>query len=159
MIKVAVVGYGFRIKGLLQIMNEQDPDCKVVAITDLKHHDIKLGMMAQGIDTAGISFYDDIDQMLAGDTYDGIFVGTRCSLHTHFALKVLPTRTPLFLEKPVATTVEDLIRLRDAYSKYQGKVVVSFPLRSTLHTNLVKEIIDSGQIGTVEHAQAINNVN
>ncbi|MBP1993811.1 Gfo/Idh/MocA family protein [Paenibacillus eucommiae] len=158
MIRVATIGYGFRIKGLLKLMQEQDPECRLVAITDVRNDQIKQELLAEGTDITAISFYDNVDEMLAGGTYDGIFVGTRCSLHTPFALKVLPTGIPLFLEKPVSTTMEDLNRLHDAYVQSQGKVVVSFPLRVTLHTKLVKEIIDSGKIGTIEHVQAINNV-
>jgi predicted dehydrogenase len=70
------------------------------------------------------------------------------------------TGIPLFLEKPVATNMEDLWRLKRAYelAGSDTKVIVSFPLRMTPIVELVKEIIDSGKIGTVEHVQAVNNV-
>jgi predicted dehydrogenase len=54
--------------------------------------------------------------------------------------------------------MDDLVRLRDAYRMSSSPVVVSFPLRVTPHVQLVKEIIDSGKIGTVEHVQAVNYV-
>ena len=38
------------------------------------------------------------------------------------------------------------------------KTVVSFPLRTSAILLKVKELIDSGKIGTVEHVQAYNNV-
>jgi predicted dehydrogenase len=65
---------------------------------------------------------------------------------------------PLFLEKPVATTWSDLLALRAAGAQSTAQTVVSFPLRVTPLVQLAKEIIDSGQIGTVEHVQAYNNV-
>jgi len=37
---------------------------------------------------------------------DGIMIGTRCSLHTKMAVKVLERNIPLFLEKPVAASKE-----------------------------------------------------
>src|SRR5690606_38144563 len=62
------------------------------------------------------------------------------------------------LEKPVATTMEDARRLKAGFEAGKSKVVVSFPLRLTSMVQCVKEIVDSGQIGTVEHVQAVNNV-
>lgn len=54
--------------------------------------------------------------------------------------------------------MEYLSLLNAAFHQHPSKVVVSFPLRVTLHTNLVKEIIESGKIGTVEHVQTVNKV-
>lgn len=85
-------------------------------------------------------------------------IGTRCSLHTKMAVKVLSKHLPLFLEKPVSTSIEDLILLKDAAGKSKSKVVVSFPLRFTPIVQLAKEIIQTGKLGTIEHVQAINNV-
>lgn len=158
MTKVAVIGYGSQVKRLLNIMQELDGTCEIAAITDLRSEEIKRELQAEGVDISGISFYENADDMLDHGDYNGIFVGTRCSLHTPMALKVLPRGIPLYLEKPVATNMNDLIKLRDAYYACRGKVVVSFPLRVTHHVQLVKEIIDSGKIGTVEHVQAVNNV-
>jgi len=159
MSKVGVIGYGHQVKRLLGMMQEMDSSCHISAIADVRHHEIREQMNADGVDLSRISFYENADDMLGGSELDGVFIGTRCSLHTSMALKVLPRQIPLYLEKPVATTMEDLVKLRNANALYGNKTVVSFPLRVTHHVQLVKEIIESGKIGTVEHVQAINNVN
>jgi len=87
-----------------------------------------------------------------------VLIGTRCSLHTEMALKVIPSGIPLYLEKPVATSLEDLRKLKSGWESGRSKVLVSFPLSVSTIVLMVKEIIDSGKIGTVEHVQAINNV-
>ena len=104
-----------------------------------------------------VRFYQDPDQMLNNEGLDGVLIGTRCSLHTQLALKVLAKELPLFLEKPVATNMEDLTALT-TMGLNKSQVVVSFPLRVTPLVSSAKEIIDSGKIGTVEHVQAYNNV-
>jgi len=159
MTRVAVIGYGLQIKRLLGIMKSQDESCAITAIADIRSEAIRNEMIREGVDVSGIRFYTDADEMLEQGPFDGVFVGTRCSLHTEMAVKVLAKNLPLYVEKPIATTMDDLIRLRDAY-QLSGRppVVVSFPLRVTPHVQLVKEIIDSGKIGTVEHVQAVNNV-
>ena len=59
-----------------------------------------------GKDGERITFYDDPDAMLDKESLDGVLVGTRCNLHTPMALKVMARNLPLYLEKPVAVTME-----------------------------------------------------
>jgi predicted dehydrogenase len=73
-------------------------------------------------------------------------------------MQVLAHHLPLFLEKPVATSMEQLIALREAMDESRSPVVVSFPLRVSAMCETARAIIDSGAIGTVEHVQATNNV-
>ncbi|MHB1000277.1 MAG: Gfo/Idh/MocA family protein [Armatimonadota bacterium] len=158
MLKVGIIGYGGRIQGMIDLMQRYDNKIEITAITDLRNDEIKEQMKAAGKDPDKVSFYTDADEMLDNNEFDGVMVGTRCSLHTKMGIKVLDRNIPLFLEKPVATNMEDLIALRDAGERTSTQAVVSFPLRVTPLVKLAKEIIDSGKIGTVEHVQAWNNV-
>jgi predicted dehydrogenase len=112
-------------------------------------------MEADGLDASGITFYDTADEMLDRELLDGVVVGTRCSLHASMGVKVLRRGIALFLEKPIATKIEDLMALKAHGS---DKVVVSFPLRITPVVKLAHEIINSGKLGKIEHVQAWNNV-
>ncbi|GAA3409541.1 Gfo/Idh/MocA family protein [Paenibacillus hodogayensis] len=152
---LGVIGYGTRIKSVIRSLQKEEPACKVTAVTDIRD-----SIVVEGRSEADepVRFYRTPEAMMAEEKLDGILIGTRCSLHTEMALKVLPTGIPLFLEKPVATTMEDARRLKTGFEAGKSKVVVSFPLRVTSMVQLVKEIIDSGKIGTVEHVQAFNNV-
>jgi len=154
--RLGVIGYGARIQGVIAQIQKQEPSCRVAAIVDIRKSALQSGPPGAGAEEA--RFYNSPEEMLADAKLDGVLIGTRCSLHTTMALKVLPSGLPLFLEKPVATTMEDLYRLKAGYEASRSQVVVSFPLKLTTMVLLAKEIIDSGKIGTVEHAQAVNNV-
>lgn len=156
--RMAVIGYGVRIRHMLNEIAKADGSCKIAAIADPRWREIKdqLGQAAEGI-----SFYETVDELLRDDDYDGCLIGTRCDLHTELAGKIIPTGKALFLEKPVSTNMSDLIALKDLNETYKHaneRTVVSFPLRLSLLVQIAKEIIDSGKIGTVEHVQAVNNV-
>ncbi|OME77633.1 oxidoreductase [Paenibacillus sp. FSL A5-0031] len=153
--KLGVIGYGSRIQHVINEMIKIDPTCNVSAIVDPQSQMIQEKHQQQVKDTA---FYGTPEEMLASASLNGILIGTRCHLHTEMAVKVLPTRIPLFLEKPVATSMEDLLRLKASADKTNAPVTVSFPLRVSMIVQLVKEIVDSGKIGTIEHVQAVNNV-
>jgi predicted dehydrogenase len=154
-VRLGVIGYGRRIRHMVAEMRRIDPDCRVVAINDLQNNDIKQEL---GEEAAEIVFYDSPEAMVQEAELHGILIGTRCSLHADLAIRVLPKGIPLFLEKPVATDEHALLRLKQKYEATGTEVVVSFPLRAAPLVTLVKEIIDSGKIGTVEHVQAVNNV-
>ncbi|MBP1992409.1 Gfo/Idh/MocA family protein [Paenibacillus eucommiae] len=154
--RLGVIGYGLRIGQVLDELKLVDDGCRVAAITDVRYEEIRDNWTAvQGEVPA---CYESPEEMLANERLDGVLIGTRCSLHTEMALKVLPTKLPLFLEKPVATHYEDLLRLKRGFESYPSPVLVSFPLRASPLVSLVKEVLESGKIGTIEHVQAVNNV-
>lgn len=158
MIRLGVIGYGARCQHVINLIDKFNRGVKVVAITDIRNEQIQQEMKEKGIDSDSIQFFTDADEMLDKVQVDGVIIGTRCSLHATMAIKVLRRNMPLFLEKPVATNLEDLLRLKAEYEKSKSEVVVSFPLRVSPMVELAKEIIESGRIGIVEHVQAWNNV-
>ncbi|HEX5322942.1 MAG TPA: Gfo/Idh/MocA family oxidoreductase [Capsulimonadaceae bacterium] len=154
-IRLGVIGYGARARHMAQLMCCQATDVRLAAIADPRAEAIRREMREEGKEAEAIHFYESADEMLEQEPLEGVIVGTRCSLHATMALKVIARGLPLFLEKPVATNMADLLALRAADPR---KVVVSFPLRVSLLGRLAKEIIESGRIGTVEHVQAWCNV-
>lgn len=153
--KLGVIGYGGRIRRVIEEVKKQDPACRVTAITDIRKDE--LIAQDKNDELAAIEWYDAAEQMLAQAELDGVLIGTRCSLHTEMAVKVLASGLPLFLEKPVSTTFADLRRLKEASLRSASEVVVSFPMRVAPLVQLAREIIALGKIGTVEHVQAVNN--
>ncbi len=154
MIRLGVIGYGGRIRGVLREIAVHGRS-ELVAIADLKAEEIR---KQEGEALEGVQFFTDADEMLHTMELDGVLVGTRCSLHSQMGARVAKRNIPLFLEKPVATCSEDVERLCNAWAESTSPVVVSFPLRVSLTVERVKEIIDSGAIGSVEQVQAVNNV-
>lgn len=153
--KLGVIGFGMRVRHIVNEIRKMEPACELIAINDIRNEEIKNEL---GADSVNIDFYDNPDEMLNSSPLDGVLIGTRCSLHARLAVKVITSGIPLFLEKPVATSYEDLRLLVNAGKTAKSEVVVSFPLRGAGVVRLAKEIIDSGKIGTVEHVQAVNNV-
>ncbi|GBG08960.1 hypothetical protein PAT3040_03577 [Paenibacillus agaridevorans] len=156
--RIGVIGYGARIEMVVEQLLNLHMGVELTAITDINIDKVRRQLADKGRNFAGIPIYADADEMLDKEKLDGVMIGTRCSLHTFMAKKVFRRNLPLFLEKPVATTMEDLQSLKAAGAASSSEVVVSFPLRNTPLVKLVKEIIDSGKLGRIEHVQAVNNV-
>ncbi|MDG0812645.1 Gfo/Idh/MocA family protein [Cohnella rhizosphaerae] len=156
--KIGIIGYGTRMHYFLDRLLELDAGVEVAAVADIDTAKAAKLLAEKGIEAPAVSLYTDADEMLARETLDGVMIGTRCALHAEMAVKVMRLHLPLFLEKPVGITDADLQRLSEAAKTSRSEVVVSFPLRNTPLVKLVKEIVDSGRLGTIEHAQAVNNV-
>lgn len=155
MLRVGVIGYGDRMNGLVKQMRNFDIPFQITAITDPRHEALK----ASGDENIKDSrFYADADEMLAQEKFDGIMIGTRDTQHTPMAIKVAAHNYPIFLEKAIAVSFEQLVQLKSAFKKSASEVVVSFPLRVSPLVQQAKTIIESGQIGTVEHIIAVNDV-
>lgn len=154
MLKLGIIGYGFRTFTMLKEILRTG-QVTVSAVCDVNFDTVKKYAEENGVD--GFNYYTDANEMLQKEQLDGVFVGTRCSTHTDFARLVASYGIPLFLEKPVATNREDVARLKEILY-HSDKTVVSFPLRVTDIVLRVREIIESGRIGTLSQVQAYNNV-
>ena len=158
-LNVGIIGCGLRARMVFHVIQKNELGVKVnlTAICDLKNQEVLTDEITkEGIDCSQTRFYTDADEMLEKERLDGVMIGTRCSLHTVCAQKVLKKRIPLFLEKPVATTQEDWEQLQKAYREAGSEVVVSFPLRITPMIDRVKDLIDRMEIGPIQHIAAFN---
>ncbi len=153
--KLGVIGYGERLRHMVRVIKKEDPDCILTAVAELDPDRFLEDPVVVSDHTV---MFGSAKEMLKNADLTAVAIGTRCSLHADLACMVLKTGLPLFLEKPVATSYDDLLKLYRASLETNSQVVISFPLRGSQLVRLAKEIIDSGKIGTVEHVQAVNNV-
>ena len=157
--KIGVIGFGGRLGDLIQnVLLELGMDVKSAAVADTDLTAVRGRLRHPGLTADGIRFYTDAREMLDNEELDGCMIGTRCNTHTPYAVEVLRRNIPLFLEKPVSVTMEQLRALDAAGKATAAQTVVSFPLRASLPVRKAKAIIDSGEIGEVQHVQAWNNV-
>lgn len=156
---IGVIGYGLRAEYVLRNFNDFEMGVNLVSVCDPCVDKAKVRIQSSGYKAEEVTFYDDIDEMMQKEKLDGVMIGTPCKSHTDIAIKVMKYNIPMFLEKPVAISLEQVKALEEASKSYTAEAVVSFPLRLTPICQLAKEIIDSGRLGRIEHVEAVNNVN
>ena len=142
---------------MITSMQTVDPGVSIRAVADPDTESARRQLAMVG--NAGARVYPSADAMLEDPPdYDGVVIGTQCHLHTPMAIKVASVGLPLFLEKPVAISLEELGALREAFRGREDGVVVSFPLRHTPLFSKALEVVKSGALGTINQIQAVNNV-
>ena len=157
MIRIGVVGHGSRISGVIgSCLREVEPDVRVVGIVDPDPEGAR-SRLAES-DRADVVFYDSLQEMVGAAKLDALAIGTRCGLHARFAIQAAEFDLPLYLEKPVATSMEQAVGLEKAFENSKCQVVVSFPLRVSPLCMLARQRIEEGAVGSVEHVLGVNYV-
>lgn len=159
-IRIAVIGLGGRISGMIAELFRVDPTVQIAAVADPNMEQTRERLAQKNMPPSdGVKLYTTADQLLShAREYDAIMIGTRCHLHTPLAIQACATGLPLFLEKPVAITFAQAAQLAAVYQRAYDRVVISFPLRVTDLFLTTMDIIRSGRIGKINQIQAHNNV-
>ena len=109
MFRIGIIGYGGRMSGVVDRIVETGK-AMPVAIADPDTEGAKRRAAERNF--TEITYYTDAEEMLRSEELDGICIGTRCSLHTRYALLAAQYGVPVFLEKPVSITEAELDQLR-----------------------------------------------
>ena len=154
--KLGIIGLGARMNSVLNLLLKAEPELAVVGLLD-SNPAAALERVPEK-DRAGVRVFDTVREMVEGVRPDALAIGTRCDSHAHFAIEAADCGLPLFLEKPVATCMEDAIALEKAFLSNPCPVLVSFPLRASLVWEQAKKMVAAGTTGRVEHFLAVNYV-
>ncbi len=143
--RVGVIGYGRRIENVLDnVMKVAEGQVTVDAFFDTSEKTIK--RIAEK--DPGIRKCDSVEELLAIEELDWIFIGSFNAMHRDHALAALRSGRHVFCEKPVATTRQHCIDLLEARNAHPDKhFVVGFVLRYSAFYRQMKEWIDAGRLG------------
>lgn len=90
-------------------------------------------------------FGHSFEQALAELKPDVVSINTYSGTHANYAIAAMEAGAHVFLEKPIATTVEDARRVADAAGRLNKKVLVGYILRH--HPSWIRLIDEARQLG------------
>lgn len=151
--KLGFIGYGLRSDTMMKAFRGVGAPIAVSSIADPNWE-----ALSQNPQLADTRWYSSGQEMLEKEALDGVFVGTRCNLHSQLGAMVLEKGLPLFLEKPVCVNLAQYRQLLHTPRERWSQVTVSFPLRFTCVVQEMKRLVQSGALGEIVTVQAINNV-
>lgn len=158
MIRLGVIGYGRRFGYLIpESFRAAEPDLRVVGVVDPDEEGVRARLAES--DRKDVVFYKTLDEMARSANPDAVAIGTRCNLHTDYAVQAAKYDLPLFLEKPVSISMEQAVKLEAAFDNSRCRVLVSFPLRVSPLCELAHKLIaEEGAVGRPDHIAAVNYV-
>jgi predicted dehydrogenase len=159
MARLAIIGCGARLADLMGRIMDLEPGTQLVAVADPDEGGARTRLEEHRVPIDATRFHPDARTLLQdADAFDGIMIGTRCHLHAEIGAQTAATDLPVFLEKPVGITPEQLDALSQAFAGRENRVLVSFPLRFSPLFLRVEEILASGRLGIINQIQAVNNI-
>ena len=81
---------------------------------------------------------------------NAVYIATPPSSHAEYAIKAAHANKHVYVEKPMATTYTDCLKMIDACKKNNVKIFVAYYRREMDYFKKVKELIDSKAIGDVK---------
>ena len=151
MLKVGIIGTGGISAAHLRGYLDHPEDCEVVALCDIVPS--KAEARRDEFDLPKARVYAAAAEMLAAESLDVVSVATPPDAHAPMAILALEAGVNVLVEKPMAPSLEECDALIAA-AKSSGKLLGSVAqnrYRDDMAT--LKEVLDSGLIGTVSHAQ------
>jgi predicted dehydrogenase len=91
------------------------------------------------------------EDLLADDALDAVMVATHVPTHAELAVRVLEAGKHCFVEKPLAQSVADAERVVEAAAAADRVLMVGHLLEYHPGVQLLRELIDSGELGDVRY--------
>jgi predicted dehydrogenase len=144
-LELAVVGFGKL--GLLHaaIVNALSGS-KLVAVTDTSSQ--VLGVLQTHM--AGLRVYNDHRAMLRDGGIDAVVIATPTHLHVPVATDCVAAGLHVFIEKPLATSLQQAKPLLEALKQHRVANVVGYMGRHVDTFHKAKEIVASGALGDLQ---------
>jgi len=147
-LRIGVIGAGGR-GGLAGHAHKPDQHVRVVAGCDIRPQALEWFTGQYGPDAFTCADYRDL---LARDDVDAVFVTTPAHWHETHAAAALEAGKHVYLEKPMAVTVEGCDRILETARRTGSRLYVGHNMRHFAVVRKMKELIDAGAIGQVKTA-------
>lgn len=98
-------------------------------------------------------WYTDASELIEDPDVNAVYIATPPSSHATFAIMAMRAGKPCYIEKPLAASYNDCIRINRISEKTGVPCFVAYYRRYLPYFQKVKEIIESGTIGNVVNVQ------
>ena len=143
---IGVIGAGGR--GLLaQQAHQPEKGIRVIAGADINRTALEKFQENFGQDTF---ITTDYRKLLKQEEVNAVFVCSPDFLHEEHAVAALEAGKPVYLEKPMAITVEGCDRILQTAYRYGTKIYLGHNMRHMRLIRKMKELIEIGKIGEVK---------
>ena len=143
-LQVGIVGLGGNGGRFLDAY-ATNPRAEVAALCDVRD-DHRHGLQGK----YGVAHgYTDFAALLRHDEIDLVSIHAPDRLHAPFTLAALDAGKHVFVEKPMATSVADCLRVVERADAAKTRVAAGHVLRTRPFYRMVKEMVDAGELGGI----------
>jgi predicted dehydrogenase len=148
-VRIAIIGAGLIGRKHLEVLRSGCTDYTLAAVADPSP-----AAKAES-DRLGYPCFATVEEMLDRSKPDGAIVATPNQMHAAHGIACIERRIPIIVEKPVADTVADALRLVEAGEQAGVAVLVGHHRRHNPIMRRAVEIIRDGGLGRIVAANAL----
>lgn len=145
--RFGVIGWGLRAS-IAKMAHQPGKGHRLVALAD---PDLAVHAAFQEFAGDGAQVFTDFESLKSLDL-DAIFVLSPDYLHEEHAVNLLQSKIPIYLEKPMAITIEGCDRILRTAAETGTKLYLGHNMRHFAVIRQMRECIQSGMIGEVKTA-------
>jgi predicted dehydrogenase len=148
MLRVGIIGCG----GITErrhgpVLAKLADRVRVVALSDLSSE--RTSLIGRILGVPAEHQYTDYEKMLSKEELDLVHICTPHGLHEKQAVAAMQAGAHVFLEKPIATTIEEADRIVDAAEKHSRKMALCHNQIFSPASRAAKEWVEAGAVGKV----------
>lgn len=152
--RVVLIGTGSRADMYVRAtLGDHASSTELVAVSDTNPGRVEyyLGVVAELAPGTSIEQFrpEDLTRFIRENAIDRVIVTTPDYTHADYIVEALEAGADVIVEKPLTINAEGCRRICDAIERTGRDVVVTFNYRYSPRNSALKEIIQSGEIGTV----------
>ena len=150
-IKFGVIGINPHLRASFIYSNYPKENAELTAVCD---HDPDMVEVFRKTypEFAKVKVYPDYRDLIKDSEVQAVFIAVRDQYHEEMAVAALEAGKAVYLEKPMAITIEGCDRILETAYRTGSKLMVGHNMRYMDFVLKMKEIIDSGIIGEIQAA-------
>lgn len=152
--KIGIIGAGMRAMFFINDILKCS-ELEVVAVSDISQHSLE--QLCRKYDKQWDTYLNHKD-LLARDDIEAVFILSPDYVHEEQAVAAFEAGKHVFLEKPIAITLEGGKRVIEARDKSGKILLIGFVLRYNKAYKKMKEFIDIGIIGELKTGWVLHSV-
>jgi len=147
-LKIGVIGYGGRLRDVVRRILAEDKQGLISVTAAFDPDPVSQGTVRKDFGP-GCRICSSEEELVGDPELDWVFIGSWNCHHGRQAVLALEAGKNVFCEKPLATSLEDCLAIREAAEKSGKTFAFGLVLRYSPHCRRVKEILRSGVIGRI----------
>jgi predicted dehydrogenase len=150
MIRFGVIGYGYWGPNLVRNIAESS-GTEVVAVADLRQERLRLAKAR----FPSIAVTTDHQELFRNPAIDALAISTPVSTHFDLALQALRAGKHVLVEKPIASSSAQALRLMEEADKRKLLLLVDHTFVYTGAVRKMRELIDNGSLGDIYYYDSV----
>jgi 1,5-anhydro-D-fructose reductase (1,5-anhydro-D-mannitol-forming) len=142
--KVAMLSFWHVHAGDYAKQVNEHPDTEIVAVWD------EIAERGQSeAEKRGVTFYTNLDELLANPEIEAVVVDTPTNLHRDVMIAAAQAGKHIFTEKVIAPTLREVNEILAAVEEAGVTLTVSLPRLNTVYTLAIQEIVEKELLGQI----------